>query len=281
MRVKNKYILLIGCIFAVMYFYNKSIEGMSSFDEYSLPSVVMKSNNALYTAIIIEPRKHKALEFVLNNFWDNLDKRWAFVILHGTDNEEFVKNIVNKTKNASRTQLVNMRVSNLSVSQYSELFYNPLLYDYIPTETFLVFQTDAIILKENRNKVYDFIHYDYVGAPWPHNLQLLGKMLVGNGGLSLRKKSKMLKLLSLKDTIKHPKSIYGKYMAEDQFFNGYYFPNEYVSKPTFDQAQNFSVECVYYDAPFGVHKPWNCFKKGWSLMKNPDIKILMKYNDVS
>ena len=290
MRVNHKHILLIACILAlviIVFFYSKSfMEGMDvnsgPFDEYPLPKVAINANNALYTAIIIEPRKHKALDFVLNNFWNNLDERWTFVIVHGTKNENFVKEIVTKSKNAKRTQLVNMGVSNLTVSQYSELFYNPLLYNYIPTETFLVFQTDSIILKENRNKVYDFMRYDYVGAPWPHEWGILGKMSVGNGGLSLRKKSKMLKMLSLKDTIKHSKSMYGKYTAEDQFFNGYYFPNEYISKPTFEQAKNFSIEAVYTSAPFGVHKLWDGLNKKdlHNLIKKyPDIKILMQYND--
>jgi hypothetical protein len=287
MKLNYKHsLLLLGCIFIIVYLYSSFVEGMEtytgSFDEYPLPKKKIDAKDALYTAIIIEPRKHNALEFVLNNFWDNLDERWTFVILHGLNNEDFVKNIVKKSVNARRTQLVNMGVSNLSVSQYSELFYNPLLYDYIPTETFLVFQTDAIILKENRNKVYDFMRYDYVGAPWPHDWNLLGKMSVGNGGLSLRKKSKMIKLLKLKNKIKHTHSMYGKYIAEDQFFNGYYFPNEYVSKPTFEQAQNFSIEAVYSDAPFGVHKLWMGLNKetlSKLIKRYPDIKMLMEYNN--
>ena len=37
---------------------------------------VNMENNAKYTAIIIEPRTHKALEFVLNNFLENLNDDW-------------------------------------------------------------------------------------------------------------------------------------------------------------------------------------------------------------
>ena len=32
--------------------------------------------NNKYTAIIVEPRKHIALEFVLNNFLENLNNDW-------------------------------------------------------------------------------------------------------------------------------------------------------------------------------------------------------------
>ena len=39
-----------------------------------------------YTAIIIEPREHKALEFVLSNFLQNLSTKWNFIIFHGNKN---------------------------------------------------------------------------------------------------------------------------------------------------------------------------------------------------
>ena len=98
--------------------------------------------------------------------------------------------------------------------------------------------------------------YDYVGAPWPKTMGILGKMEVGNGGLSLRKKSKMVELLQYKDKGLES-GIYGKYSAEDQFFCGYNVPEVNVYKPTFQKAKEFSVEGVFYDAPFGIHKPWN------------------------
>jgi hypothetical protein len=34
-----------------------------------------------------------------------------------------------------------------------------------------------------------------------------------------------------------------------------------INKPNFEQAQNFSIETVYNDNSFGVHKPWLYFKK--------------------
>ena len=49
----------------------------------------------LYTAIIIEPRQHKALPFVLENFLNNLSEDWSFIIFHGKTNLEFIINIFN------------------------------------------------------------------------------------------------------------------------------------------------------------------------------------------
>jgi hypothetical protein len=53
--------------------------------------------NERRTAIIIEPREHKALPFVLKNFCKNLDDNWDIIIVHGTNNEIFVKNISYRT----------------------------------------------------------------------------------------------------------------------------------------------------------------------------------------
>ena len=47
-----------------------------------------------YTAVIIEPRKHKALEFVLRNFIENLSDEWKILIFHGRQNKEFIQEII-------------------------------------------------------------------------------------------------------------------------------------------------------------------------------------------
>ena len=260
------------------------MEGLQSnaFDEYELPEIKVESRGSKYTAIIVEPRKHKALEFVLNNFIDNLDKDWNIVIIHGKANQSYVYDIVERTTDKSRIQTVNIGVNNLTISQYSEMFYNPKFYDYIPTEMFLVFQTDSMIIKENKTKIYDYMDYDYVGAPWPATMGILGKMIVGNGGLSLRRKSKMVKLLKYKKRAISPGSGYGKYIAEDQFFCGYYIPEENVNTPSFDEAKFFSIESVYSNSPFGIHKPWlGIDKKSLKMFieKYPEVSSLLKLND--
>jgi hypothetical protein len=76
-----------------------------------------------YTAIIIEPRKHKALEFVLDNFLENLNNDWNIIIYHGTNNIEYLQNIINtklqKYKNRITTR--NLNVDNLSINNCQSL----------------------------------------------------------------------------------------------------------------------------------------------------------------
>jgi hypothetical protein len=277
--------LLVCFVIMVIYFsqVNNNIEegftinnNTNDCDVVKIPNVQVMTTTD-YTAIIVEPRKHRALEFVLQNFTENLNENWNFIIYHGSDNMKMLKDIISRLSAnvQNRITLINLNVRNLNIKQYSTMFFCPTFYDNIPTETFLIFQTDSMILKENRNKINDFLKYDYVGAPWPKSMGRLGKMEVGNGGLSLRKKSKMVELLKYKEKgIEN--GVCGKYVAEDQFFCGFFVPEVKVYKPTFIKAKEFSVEAVYSEKPFGVHKPWHSH----NLKPYEYIKLCEKYPEV-
>lgn len=212
-------------------------------------------NNETYTAIIIEPRKHRALEYILKNILKNLSNNWNIVICHGNLNEEYVKNIVKEKLNeyTIRISFVNLKLDNLDFYGYNSVMLDPNFYNNIPTEVFLVFQTDSIIISKNKNVINDFLKYDYAGAPFdnigPHNSHL--NKLVGNGGFSLRRKSKMLEILN------SCKASWD-YNGEDRFFS---FPcnNIPINKPSFEEAQHFCSQFVLNENSFAVHKPWNHF----------------------
>lgn len=59
-----------------------------------------------------------------------------------------------------------------------------------PAEWLLVFQTDSIICANSRYNLDDFLMYDWIGAPWNPN----GRW-GGNGGLSLRRVSRIVEIL--------------------------------------------------------------------------------------
>ena len=223
-----------------------------------------------YTAIIIEPRKHKALDYVLTNFYNNLSDEWQIIIFHGTNNLDFINNIINKF-DKKRIQLINLKVNNLSLNNYCRLFYNKWLYDNIPTETFLVFQVDTLICPRHKHLINDFLKYDYVGAPWDekiiHDIKTVygGKDLIGNGGLSIRKKSKMLEILN-EHSFYHKE---GWLINED-----IYFSIHTTNKPNLEEAKNFSIEMLYNDKAFGVHKAYKYVKLDWF----PELKILEELN---
>ena len=75
-------------------------------------------------AVIVETRKHKALQFVLNNFMSNLPNDWKLQIFHGRDNSDYVSEVVksNKILNDRVVYLNDLNVSELDHDSYVELF---------------------------------------------------------------------------------------------------------------------------------------------------------------
>ena len=229
----------------------------------------------LYTAIIIEPRQHKALPFVLENFLNNLSNDWSIIICHGTTNLEFINNIINEklSIHKHRITLINLNVDNLTFNDYNNLLkYNKDFYNYIPTETFLVFQTDAVIIEKYKHLINHFLHYDYVGAPWNHAINGKDKKeCVGNGGLSLRKKSKMIEIMEKQGKNDCPEDIY--FSCYDSVF---------INKPKLDRALFFSVEEKFSKISFGCHRPWCDFNDKRFLLyhTHKEVKQLYEHNDI-
>ena len=228
-----------------------------------------------YTAVIIEPRQHKALEFVLKNALTNLDESWKILLFHGTQNESYSQEI--KTKLSSgRLFLHRLEVENLNQVTYSELLATKsVLYDHIDTEYFLVFQTDSMIFKEYKDLIYNFINMDidYVGAPWLESAYIPTKVrqFIGNGGMSLRKTETMKKIIENHTwNSKHE-------WHEDLFFTKPY-PDVPCVKPPYEMAKLFCVDEVFSPISFGAHRPW-CHTHFDRLVKiHPDLQILRQLN---
>lgn len=228
------------------------------------------NNMSKYTAIIVEPRKHHALSFVVHNFLQNLSDDWNIIIFHGNQNIEFIETFLKSESfqpYIHRISLENLHVDNITIDDYNNLFINNReFYEKIPTETFLVFQTDTMIFEKNKHLINVFLDYDYVGAPWLH-YPVEGEN-VGNGGLSLRKKSKMLEIME---------NSFDKDLPEDVFFS---CPtNVSIYKPQFEIAKLFSVEEEFSYMTFGCHKVWekSCWNEFYELY--PETKILADLQD--
>lgn len=190
--------------------------------------------------VIIEPRKHGGLQVVLHNF-RNTFPEYPMFIFHGTQNALFVRKI---TRNIPLVTLKNIGKSNLGRDEYnlyvtSRTFYTTFeSYDYM-----FMFQTDSMVCPHSPFDITRFLKYDYIGAPWAW---FDNGVKGGNGGLSLRKVSAMLTSVDKYKFVPN-----GTHFNEDLFFSRLplKFPPRHI-------AQQFSVESVYYETPFAMHKPW-------------------------
>ena len=219
-----------------------------------------------YTAVIVEPRKHKALGFVLKNFLNNLSDEWNIILFHGIENEEYIDELFRSDLKGfiNRLNKIKLNIENLSINQYSALLKSPSFYKCIGTEICLIFQVDTLIL--NKDLIKRFLEYDYVGAPWINGV-------VGNGGLSLRRISKMIEICERvpHNIINHPN--------EDLYFS--YQNIIALNRPSFQDAQTFSVETVFHEKSFGIHAPWkhlNKYEMEFLIKKYPEIQTLIELN---
>jgi hypothetical protein len=200
-----------------------------------------------YTAMIVEPRRHKAIEFVLKNALECLNEDWKIIFFHGNNNKDYVTNIVQRL-GSSRIEIIHLPIDNLTLTQYSSLFARKsVIYNFL-TEIFLVFQTDSMMFVQNKDMLNKFLEYDYVGGPWRRPGCHLSKECghIGNGGFSLRRKNKMLEIIE---------KVKWEYNNEDLYFCKNY-PNIHVNKPPYELAMTFSVEAIFSEITFACHKPW-------------------------
>lgn len=213
-----------------------------------------------YTAIIIETSEHPALKFVLSNIVTNLSDDWGIVICHGNRNEKYIQNIISKLQ-TERFHMQHIPVDTMDIYQYDTFMKSPFFFEYVPTEMFLVFQKDTMIIPRYKDKINDFLKYDYVGAPW--KIPFLGKgNEVGNGGFSLRRKSKMMEILNHSNS-DSPEELY------------YSCPsNISISKPSAEEATLFSIETILVPHSFGCHKPWMYQEHETLFDMYPEIKDL-------
>jgi hypothetical protein len=218
-----------------------------------------------YTAVIIETRKHKAFEFVLNNFLSTIDA--PFLLFCGNLNKTFCEDLLAGplAEYQSRVRVVHLNVDTMRASEYSTLLCKTrTIYNEIQTEHFLLFQTDTMLFPRYKEYINEFFQYDYVGAPW-NNDRYGG---VGNGGLSMRRKAKMLEIIDNVTYCGEPEDIY--------FCNNLLVD---LHRPTMEQAKRFSVEEVFHPQAFGCHQPWERGFDKELLEAYPEVRTLFELND--
>ena len=224
----------------------------------------------MYTIVLIEPRKHKALNYVIRNALDNLDDSWNLLIFHGTTNKEYLDKIIECLTEQQKTRISfrNLGVDNLDYTAYNMLITSIDFYKSLPTEICLFIETDSMIISRNKEKIYDFLEYDYVGAPWSGGAHSpLSSEGVGNGGFSLRRRSAMIVTLQENPYTPRPG-------GEDTHISKFV-----TNKPPLIKAVSFSTESLLWDS-FGLHAPWKYIKMNHLVDMFPNIHELISLQGV-
>lgn len=226
--------------------------------------IKMVSEKTDKIAVIIEPRKHPLLKYVVFNFMKLLAPYgWGLHIFCGSDSENFCLNILDQLglKYQPNIALSTLNLDNLTEFEYNSFlksieFYNHIIND---PEYIIIFQTDTILLNGDMSF---FINkgYDFVGAPWKHSPEN-----GCNGGLSLRNIKTVKRFLNNINNINNINYTSFLYENEDGFFSFTNSKQFYI--PSFNIKKLFSSETIWSQNPKGLHASW----------KYQDNKILKKF----
>ncbi len=204
-----------------------------------------------HIAVIVDFRTLGHIISVVHNVNQHIPSTWPIQIFHGKENQEFIKNSTLAPLLASGKAFLTLMDEVYDRARTDRLLTDPRFWQRVRGEKILFFQIDSAMCSTSPHKITDFLQYDYIGAPW--DLSILPfdhRYRVGNGGFSLRTRSKILALLALVP--------YDPKMPEDVWYAGNLHKVN-GSIPTLEIAKTFSVESLYYERPLGVHRfPWHC-----------------------
>jgi len=154
----------------------------------------------------------------------------------------------------SGTQVLNTALIN-SLKDYNQ-FNLKYLNDHIETDFVMVAEHDGFILNPEAWSD-EFLNYDYIGAPWLMD----GKLVVGNGGFSIRSK-RLLELVQKDDFIQLGNKSDHRYAENEDWVIGVvkreYLENKGIRFAPVELAKKFSFESQgrpnhKWQGQFGFH----------------------------
>lgn len=208
-------------------------------------------------AVFIEFRVLPHIEVIIRNAIIKLGTMWSFTIVCGNANYPFISEMCSRI--GRQIKIIKLSYENLNINGYNNLLLTIDFWRLFKGNKILIYQEDSFIFKNN---YFDFLKFDYVGAPWTH---LQNYAVVGNGGFSLRSKNVMISILQNINPLnvpKHPKIINDMKrrqmdrIPEDIFFSKSMSLHGVGNLATFRDALRFSAEYVASKDPFGGHKFW-------------------------
>lgn len=226
-------------------------------------------NNA-NEAVFIEYRILPHVDFLIRNTILKLNETWSHTVICGNLNYEYMKKIC--TEISPNIKVIYTDFNNLPSSDYSRFLVSKKFWDLLYGEKILIYQEDSIIFNNNIN---DFLHFDFIGAPFLKS-QNDTRNLVGNGGLSIRTKKKMIEVIDRininqtrfeSSTIEYMGRIKANFPPEDVYFSKNMQDLNIGKVADWDSAYLFSSEVNKNTKSWGGHKFWISDEKWKKRMK--------------
>jgi hypothetical protein len=203
--------------------------------------------NESKVALLVEDRPDGKIAPILLHMMSILPADWRFHFMGSDKSTAFIKRSAAIRRKVADGKLDITKIpKNITINggeQISRFFTNPQVYKELlyPAEWLLVFQTDSIICANSLDNIDEFLHYDWIGAPWVQESRYHG-----NGGLSLRRVSSILKVLSHQNR-------YDGAQPEDLWLAERlgHLPGAHVANK--QEAMRFSAESLWVDYPMGFH----------------------------
>lgn len=199
--------------------------------------------------VMVEPRRHNALEYVLRNVLHFLDDSWGLQIFSGTRNHEFIKAI---TVDWGLVHTEVLPVENLDTRAYNQLKKSSEFWERVRGEHVLWIEPDCLLRRRGLER---FLKFDYVGAPWRKEFAASAYCRVGNGGLSLRRVDAMREIAARANPEAELFALEDVFFCMNLQLANAQHPGRY-QLPSVDEAMTFAVESMFATDPVGLHKPW-------------------------
>jgi hypothetical protein len=216
-------------------------------------------------AVIIEPRKHPLLKYVIFNFMYFLaPKGFGLHIFCGNQNYDFITDITKELK--GYVHITKLPYENLTEQMYNGLLTTSGIYEriWMLPEHILIFQTDTMLFS---GELEEFFKFDFIGAPWKHS-----PFKGCNGGLSLRNREAIIRVCKNNPWV---------YDNEDGFFSYRY--ESQLKMPELKDKLKFSMETIWGDDEvIGLHAAYKfqnlerlkkLLERKWKEIFNEEINL--------
>lgn len=126
--------------------------------------------------VIVEPRKHHLLQYVLSNFHENMPLHYDLYVFHGKSAGPFARAAVAAANVTLRRRVYYRQLEEDDMDPkepqlgqpwlvpYNLLLRTPDFWHQIDAENILVFQTDSVLCAGSPWRIQDFEHLGYIGC---------------------------------------------------------------------------------------------------------------------